>query len=138
MEKINLDLLKFEINIANNSYRCNTLFNDFAVCKCQINKENNTWTISSWYTDKNYLNKGIGAKTLKYLLQHLYDKFGCPENIEYIWNGANQYVYDWIEKNFDAISKCPLAVQKTQCEDDWNSHIYHLNVKKVLKYFTII
>ena len=60
-----------------------------------------------------------------------------PDKIEYIWNGANQYVYDWMTHHFDPISKCPIAVQKYASEDDWDSHVYILNVEKVLKYFEI-
>lgn len=50
------------------------------------------------------------------------------------WNGLNQYVYDWLEKNFDAVCNCPLAVQKTQSDDDWSSHIYTLDKDKVLEF----
>lgn len=138
MDKINLNDLKCEVFVLNEIHKCIATLDSIQVCKCQINANVNTWTISAWYTDKNYLNQGIGTKTLTYLLKFLYDKLGMPKNIEYIWNGANEYVYEWIEKNFDAVSNCPIAVQKTQCEDDWNSHIYNLNVEKVIKYFKLI
>lgn len=127
--------LEFHISEANNSFKCITKLGDIEVCKCQINLCGKTWTISSWYTDNKYLNKGIGSKTLKYLLRYLYEKFGVPDCVEYIWNGTNDYVYEWMKSHFGAISKCPIAVQKTQCEDDWDSHIYYLNVEKVLDYF---
>ena len=127
--------LEFKISEKNNSFKCFLNSGDIELCKCQINVCNKTWTISSWYTNKDYLNKGFGTKTLKHLLRFLYEQFGKPESVEYIWNGANYYVYQWMELNFGAISKCPLAVQKVQSDDDWDSHIYYLNVNKVIKYF---
>ena len=62
---------------------------------------------------------------------------GAPDTVEYIWNGANQYVFDWLEENFGALSKCPIAVQKYASDDDWKSHIYILNREKFLKYFGV-
>ena len=64
--------------------------------------------------------------------------FGIPAHIEYIWNGQNQYVYDWLKKNFDAVCKCPIAAQKTQPGDDWDSHIYELDCNKVLRFAGIL
>lgn len=127
--------LQFNIIEANNVFKCILTLKDIEICKCQINVCKETWTISSWYTNKEYLNKGFGTKTLKYLLRYLYKMFGKPDCVEYIWNGANYYVYQWMESHFGAISKCPLAVQKVQCDDDWDSHIYYLNVDKVINYF---
>lgn len=134
----NVEQIKFNIfETPKNTFKCIALLEDIEACKCQINVDGSTWTISSWYTNKDYQHKGIGTKTLKQLLQHLYSNFGCPMRIEYIWNGANEYVYEWLEVNFGALSKCPLAVQKTQTDDDWDSHIYYLNVEKVIKYFEL-
>lgn len=130
--------LEFSILENNNAFKCIAKLKSEEICKCQINVSNSTWTISSWYTDKKHLNKGIGTKTLKHLLKYLYKVFGTPKCVEYIWNGANEYVYEWMENNFGAISKCPIAVQKTQSDDDWSSHIYCLNVEKVIKYFELI
>lgn len=135
MCKIDLAKIKFDILSTNNVYKCIAKYKDTEVCKCQISANKALWTISSWYTHKDFLNQGIGTKTLKFLVAFLYNKFGTPQSIEYIWNGTNYYVYEWIESKFDAISTCPIAVQKTQCEDDWSSHIYNLNVKKVIEYF---
>lgn len=138
MREVNLDKIAFKILQTNNSYKCIAIYNDIEVCKCQINIENFTWTISSWYTNKDYLKQGIGTKTLKYLVNFLFKEFNKPNAIEYIWNGTNLYVFEWIENKFDATSKCPIAVQKTQCEDDWDSHIYSLNVDKVIEYFALM
>ena len=120
-----------------NSVTCETILENNIACSCRVNFTDNTWTISSWYTAKNHKHQGIGKKTLQAALQKIYDITSKPDKIEYIWNGANQYVYDWMAHHFDPISKCPIAVQKYASEDDWDSHGYILNVEKVLKYFEI-
>lgn len=109
--------------------------NNDEVCHCTISVEDNKWTITAWYTVHGYGNQGFGTKTMKYAIQQLYKKYGMPSCIEYVWNGANQYVYDWLEKHFDPISKCPLSVLKTQNDDEWDAHIYRLNIDKFLNYF---
>ena len=88
--------------------------------------------------DKAGNNKGYGKATLKACLDEIYKKHGLPKRIEYIWNGTNSYVLDWLNKHFGAISKCPIAVQKYASEDDWDSHIYILNKDKFLNYFEIV
>ena len=120
-----------------NSVTCETIIENSIACSCRVNFTRGTWTISSWYTSKNYKRQGIGKKTLQTALEKVYDITSKPDKIEYIWNGANQYVYDWMIHHFDPISKCPIAVQKYASEDDWESHVYILNVEKVLKYFEI-
>ena len=97
-----------------------------------------TWIISAWYIDKKYQNRGYGKVLLQKSLLILSVQNPIPQNIEYIWNGANQYVMDWLEVNFNPISKCPLAIRKNNMDDDWSSHIYILNRDAVLKYFDII
>lgn len=104
---------------------------------CLISVTDNIWTISGWFVDKEYQGKGIGTSLLQGSLKYLCENFGEPSKIEYIWNGANEYVLDWLTKNFSPVSKCPIAVQKTQADDDWSSHIYTLDKDKVLRYFDI-
>ena len=106
-------------------------------CTSQVytDKDHKVWTISAWYTNGEYKNKGIGRQTLALIINYLYDLYGKPNKIEYIWDGTNQYVYDWMLKHFDAVCQCPIAIQKTQAADDWDSHIYTFNVDKVLNYF---
>lgn len=128
--------LSYEVNVLpNNYYKCISRFDSNQVCRCQISVEDNEWTISGWYTDDKYKNNGCGKKTMQYLLKYLYNEFGHPDEIQYIWNGTNRYVYDWIKENFDAYCRCPVVVQKYQAEDDWESHMYKLNIDKVLTYF---
>lgn len=111
---------------------------EICICKVYMDNKHKVWTISSWYTKEEYKNKGIGKKTLAKIINHLYVVYGKPEKIEYVWNGTNEYVYDWMVKHFDAVCKCPIWVQKTQTEDDWESHVYVLDVDKVLEYFETI
>lgn len=111
--------------------------NNKEVSKCVIEVNNDTWQISAWYTKTDCLKQGFGKKCMRELIHHIYLKTGMPQYIEYIWNGQNEYVHEWMQHNFNPISKCPLAVQKYQADDDWESHIYKLNVDSFLKYFGI-
>ena len=104
-------------------------------CKIDVSPETKTWTISSWYTTDGHKHHGYGKLTLQECLDSISEVYGVPDRVEYIWNGANQYVFDWLEENFGAISKCPIAVQKYATDDDWESHIYILNREKFLDYF---
>ena len=105
------------------------------VSKCIIEVNKDTWQISSWYTKEDCLGQGFGKKCMRELINHIYSKLGEPSHIEYIWNGQNEYVHEWMQRNFYPISKCPIAVQKYQADDDWESHIYMLNVNAFLTYF---
>jgi len=110
------------------------------ICKCTIsvNKNDNSWNISQWYANKNYQHQGYGRATMKYLVNALYNLYGVPNKLVYIWNNANEYVYDWIHLNFDAkISDSTLLVLKYSDEDIKEGHEYFLNIDKFFKYFGI-
>ncbi|MCQ2522054.1 MAG: hypothetical protein MJ105_06710 [Lachnospiraceae bacterium] len=122
----------------NEVFKCTYSIGETLVCKCMINLDTKEdWQVTGWYTNEEYKNQGIGKLTMQKLLSHLYAKFGKPQNILYIWNGVNRYVYDWIKANFDAYCRCPISVQKYQSEDDWDSHMYILDVDKLFAYFGI-
>ena len=53
--------------------------------------------------------------------------------IKYIWNGANEYVGEWLEK-FDARNDCPITFLKNNSEDIWECHLYTLDKDKFLLY----
>ena len=125
----------YDFKIKNNKYTCNYTIDDKIISKCEICVNNNTWTITAWFTNNEYKNQGYGTAVLRALTNYLNNLFGKPESVEYVWNGDNEYVYDWLTNNFDPISKCPIAVQKTANDDDWDSHIYYLNTEKFLNYF---
>lgn len=118
---------------------CKAFLDYEEICFCKVNTDSDeeSWTISSWFTNENMQGKGIGKKTLANVLLALYLKNGTPKKIQYIWNGTNKYVLEWMERHFDAECSCPVAVLKLQADDDWESHIYNLDVDKVLKYFEI-
>ncbi len=136
---INKDELKhnIEINTKTGIVRCNTEYQNESVCKLQINtaENNSIWTISSWYTKKGFCHNGIGKACMSACLSDMVVKYGIPKKIQYIWNGANGYVIKFLTEHFNAVCNCPIAVQKTQTDDDWESHIYTLNKEKVLDYF---
>lgn len=104
---------------------------------CTISVKEQTWTITGWYINGDYQHKGLGKELLSNSLHYLRNNIGYPESVEYIWNGSNEYVMDWLESNFNPISKCPLAVQKYSSDDDWMSHVYTLNREAFLAYFNI-
>lgn len=115
-----------------------SLFVDgISVSRCRINHKGKTWTISAWYTRDGYEHQGYGKKTMFFLLRQMKALYGIPEKVEYIWNGENAYVYEWLNDNFGAVSKCPVAVQKYATDDDWMSHVYVLNRDKFLQYFNL-
>lgn len=123
-----------------NAMRCEACTSYGApVGKCRIcfDESGKVWTISSWFVEPEYQNQGIGHRILQKTLARMYQTYGLPDKIEYIWNGANEYVLNWMERHFDAACTCPLVIQKTQTDDDWSSHIYELNTEKVLCYFKI-
>ncbi len=129
----------YEIINKNGHETCKQIIGDIEVCTCEIsiNKVTNTWNINAWYTKEGFKNKGYGKATMHKLLAHCIEKYGEPNIIQYTWNGTNAYVMNWLERCFDAICTCPIAIQKTQSEDDWDSHIYELNKEKVLVYFKL-
>lgn len=125
------------MSVNSDSITCDIMDKNTCISSCRINITGKAWTISSWYTAKGQKRNGYGRHVLQTAMQNAYAKTGYPDKIEYIWNGANQYVYDWMSKHFEPVSRCPLAVQKYASGDDWESHIYILNVEKVLRYFEI-
>jgi len=137
--KIDTSLVNYNISKTDeDSFECIAYLDGDKVCRCKINTIlGNTWSISAWYTELKYQHNGVGILTMGKLMKHLFAEFAAPSRIEYIWDGTNSYVYDWLVENFDAVCKCPIAVQKTAGDDDWDSHIYYLNVSKVLTYFNL-
>jgi predicted GNAT family acetyltransferase len=134
--------LKFRLSSTNNDkvIRCDADSDSIEhICKCQVYTDDShkTWTISSWFTKDGYNGHGIGRSTLYEIFKYLHKKYGKPSKVEYIWNGTNEYIFNWLVEHFDAVCRCPIAVQKTQSDDDWESHIYDLNTDKVLEYFGI-
>ena len=83
------------------------------------------------------MHNGYGYKTMKHIVSNLCTKYGRPDKIRYIWNGANEYVMEWMKRHFTPVSLLPLAVQKYSEKDDWEAHIYILDRNKFLEYFGI-
>lgn len=108
---------------------------DEVVCTCEISISRDAWNITAWYTKEGFKNKGLGKQTMQVALRYCRETYGEPQAMQYTWNGVNHYVLEWLEKNFDAVCTCPIAVQKNQSGDDWDSHIYGLDKEKVLQYF---
>ena len=106
-------------------------------CKICIDDTHTVWSITVWRTHPAFHQKGYGKFALRATIMLLLATYGVPEKIEYIWNGANAYVLDWMKRHFDPVSKLPIAVQKYEAADDWDAHIYILNKQKVLRYFNL-
>ena len=135
MRTINVAIVKDH----NGVVKCIATVDGVKASECQINinkaDDNIKWTISSWFTESGFKHQGIGKHAMSRLVSYCKTVHGYPTEVEYVWNGAHEYVLDWMERHFDAICTCPIAVQKTQSDDDWSSHIYVLNKDKVLDYF---
>ena len=110
------------------------IINNQRMSYCKINRDNNNaWTISEWFTDKNHLHQGYGKQVLTSLLHEMYENFGRPSEVKYIWNGANEYVMDWL-KRFDPVCMLPITAMKYSEIDKWEAHVYTLNTDKILRY----
>lgn len=107
-------------------------------CIVSIDKTTCTWDITGWYTKEGFRNRGIGTAAMSNTLREVRRVFGEPSKIQYTWNGENEYVLEWMERHFKAVCNCPLAVQKTASDDDWDSHIYDLDRDLFLSYFGIL
>lgn len=108
------------------------------ICECRTSYSNDTFTISSWFVEKNNQHKGYGRRTLNATLKAMLDKYGIPTSIKYIWNHQNDYVFNWLVKNFDAKCTCPIAILKNETSDIPEAHIYELNKDKVFTYFDLM
>lgn len=133
------DNILLKVSTLKEYVQCEALLENKRVCFCKVNfdTECHTWTIVSWFTNENLQGQGIGKKTLAKALSEMYRTAGIPKEIKYIWNGTNEYVLKWMERHFDAKCSCLMEIQKKQADDDWESHIYNLNVDKTLYYFEI-
>ena len=136
MEDIRFEKRKKTVG-GNIVYEGRLMLGNDIICTCKISVRKDVWSISAWYTSDKYKNSGYGFKTMQYLLNVIYLEQGKPRKIEYIWDGTNDYVFKWMQKHFSPVSKLPIAVQKYLNSDDWDAHIYSLNVDAVLDYFQI-
>lgn len=115
-----------------NTYEAKAIIDGKQICWCSVSMHDDTWRITSWYTEPQYAHQGYGTMTLSYCIKQMLAERSIPKQIEYVWNGQNQYVMDWLKEHFDPVCKLPLAVQKYSDADDWDAHIYRLNIDKVL------
>ena len=122
------------IEMENGMYRGYIEDKNGYVGRCGISYKDNVWTISEWFVHRNHMNKGYGKEVLKETAKTIYISHGKPKRIKYIWNGANEYVYDWMVRNFDAKCTCPIWEQKITEEDIWWAHEYELNPDKFIEY----
>lgn len=132
-----MGLVEVSITDRNSSIVCKIMEKGTLASHCTITRDSDKWNISSWYTTSSFKNKGYGKTAMIELFTYCTDKYGKPAEIKYTWNGQNSYVYDWMVKHFDAVCCCSLAVQKYSYDDDWESHLYDLNVDKFLNYLEI-
>jgi len=88
-------------------------------------------TISSWYVDSQYQNRGYGKEMLKKVFNSI-DKDTIKE-IKYIWNGSNEYVGWWLTR-MGAVNECPISFLKNSEKDSWECHLYTLNKDTFLDY----
>jgi len=100
-------------------------------CKVCIDRNTKLWNIIYWHTKKEYIHKGYGKLVLSKSLKGLKEKFGKPIRIEYIWNGVNYYVYEWLNKNFSPICTHIYGTGEIQMKS------YSLDIDSVVEFFGI-
>lgn len=130
----------YDVKVCRGHVACSlSVGQDMDVCKCEVSVDEQTesWNISSWFTKPQFMGRGFGKKALGHALSCCLEQYGSPSSIKYTWNGMNPYVLEWLERHFDAVCTCPIAVRKYQADDDWSSHIYELDKDKVFEYFGI-
>lgn len=108
-------------------------FNLSNISHIVIDIDNQKWTITEWFTKKEYMNQGYGTKVFKSAFADLIKNYGKPERIVYVWNNENEYVMRWLKK-FDAKCTCPLSVLKYANDDIWEAHLYDLNIDKLIEF----
>ena len=108
------------------------------VGRCSISNQEGVWTISAWYIDNPYQNKGLGRKLLFDTCEELAEKDRMPGEIQYNWNGTNNYVFDWLSENFSPLSMCPMSVLKYEDiypADIPEGHLYKLVREQFIDYW---
>lgn len=137
-EDVGISALKYAFDISRNHIRCNAIKDDttISVSILSIDAKTGVWDITFWNTHEKYRHHGYGKMSLEKAFHKAIEVYGFPQTIRYAWNGTNQYVLDWMERHFNAECSSPIAVRKTQPDDDKDSHIYVLDKMKVFEYFS--
>ena len=94
-------------------------------------KEKVDLTISAWYVNEGYQNRGYGKEMLKKVFNSI--DTDTINEIKYMWNGANQYVGYWLTR-MNAVNDCPIQFLKNSEKDSWECHLYTLNKDTFLNY----
>lgn len=105
------------------------------VGKCAMSYGPAKWSIVEWFVDGFYKHQGIGKHLMKLLMEDLIKDTGKPKEITYTWNGENEYVRDWLERNFDAECEEDVNASKYKAEYSKDAHLFKLNVDMVFEYF---
>ena len=111
-----------------NGYNEFTLMDEMKrrLCTCGIFiSDENIWTITSWYAEKDEKHKGYGKTALHDSLAYLYETEPEPSEIEYLWDGNNQHVIKWIKEQLGASQK----------QSETGRHeVYTLDKEKTINY----
>lgn len=110
---------------------------DIKVGRCEMSYGVSKWGIKEWFVEDGYKRKGIGKQMMKLLMEDLLKDTGKPVEVIYTWNGENEYVYDWLIRNFNAVCQEDLNVLKNDSKFGWKAHLFKLDTNLVLKYFDI-
>lgn len=104
----------------------------------RVISEGSKWTITQWYINSDYMKKGYGRLLMRSVLRSMCNETDIrPTEVEYIWNGVNKYVHEWLERNFNATCKVNEWASKGSAEDDWSNHIYRLDANLFRNYFEL-
>lgn len=134
---MNIDFI-FADNVVSKQINANLYDGEKVIGRCSISMEAGVWTISAWYVDKEYQNKGLGRKLLFDTCEEFQKIVGEPVEVQYNWNGTNKYVFDWLSDNFSPLSMCPISVMKYEeiyPEDIPEGHLYKLVKEQFVSYW---
>lgn len=111
--------------------------NNCYIGRCTITVKRHQLTVSEWYVNDWFKHKGIGKEMLRHLIQKYIGDVGTLKEVLYIWNGDNDYVYDWLVRNFNAEVDLTIEEQKNYYDDTKSGHFYRLDVNMFKEYFHI-
>lgn len=103
-------------------------------CKISTTNENTEWMITKWNTRSSFSRHGFGTTALASAIRYMDVHFPHPKRITYSWNGENEYVKTFLEKNFDATLLESIADIKHDPADSKKSHIFNLDVPKAMSF----
>lgn len=72
-----------------------------STCWLSVDADIKLWSILNWETIKGKRKQGYGKLAMWAAALNVYQRFGIPSNVLYLWDGNNYYIRHWIDRNFE-------------------------------------